>query len=147
MFKLSGIINLCIAFQVPNQLVLYSSVLHWLINVKYKMKMEIQINCGRLALDCLPPEVIYDMIKLCWSSISNKLQTILINLSQFNSSLSIHFRYWQRYFLSWIRTTLLEMCPRYAPLFHACCQMKPTGKFACSNVGHPTILLFHQHYQ
>ena len=137
-------VSLPFAFHVPNQLVLYDSVLHWLMNVKYKMKMEIQINCGRLALDCLPPEVMYDMIKLCWSSI---IQTILINFRLSNSSLSIHFRYWQRYFLSWIRTTLLEMCPRYAPLFHACCQMKPTGKFACSNVGHPTILLFRQHYQ
>ena len=58
-------VSLTFAFQVPNQLVLYGSVLHWLINVKYKMKMEIQINCGRLALDCLPPEVMYDMIKLC----------------------------------------------------------------------------------
>ena len=58
-------VSLTFAFQVPNQLVQYGSVLHWLINVKYKMKMEIQINCGLLALDCLPPEVIYDMIKLC----------------------------------------------------------------------------------
>ena len=57
-------VPLTFAFQVPNLLVLYDSVLHWLINVKYKMKMEIQINCDRLALDCLPPEVIYDMIKL-----------------------------------------------------------------------------------
>ena len=58
-------VSLAFAFQVPNPLVLYISVLHWLINLKYKMKMEIQINCGRLALDCLPPEVIYDMIRLC----------------------------------------------------------------------------------
>ena len=58
-------VPLTFAFQVPNQLVLYGSVLHWLINVQYKMKMEIPINCDRLALDCLPPEVICDMIKLC----------------------------------------------------------------------------------
>ena len=58
-------VSLTFAFQVPNQLVLCGSVVHWLINVKYKMKMEIQINCDRLRLDCLPPEVIYDMMKLC----------------------------------------------------------------------------------